>query len=205
MREPASGTFDVTVAPGEDVQAAVDACPPDGSVLLLPGTHDGPLVLTTGKVVHVFGLGRATLRAQTGTVVLSKAATATLDGLVLRREAGGTTNYQHCVWITGGRLRLQACDITSAARMSPCVAIEGGADPVLVACKCVGACAASPQCCPTFSIVRLRRRLNRTPRRRIPSTVGLRPRPPNARPERALLPFLRLCSQNPRWGLNARL
>ena len=43
--EPASGSFDVTVAPGEDVQAAVDACPPGGCVLLLPGTHEGPLVL----------------------------------------------------------------------------------------------------------------------------------------------------------------
>ena len=85
VREPASGTFDVTVAPGEDVQAAVDACPPDGSVLLLPGTHDGPLVLMAGKVVHMFGLGLATLQAATGTVVTSEAETAVdVDGLIIR-------------------------------------------------------------------------------------------------------------------------
>ena len=66
---PASGAFDVTVAPGHAVQAAVDACPTGGSVLLLPGTHEGPLVLTAGKVVHVFGRGSATLRAATGSVL----------------------------------------------------------------------------------------------------------------------------------------
>ena len=43
--EPASGAFDVTVAPGEDVQAAVKRCPPGGCVMLLPGPHEGPLVL----------------------------------------------------------------------------------------------------------------------------------------------------------------
>ena len=43
--EPAFGAFDVVVAPGEDVQAAVDACPAGGCVLLLPGIPDGPLVL----------------------------------------------------------------------------------------------------------------------------------------------------------------
>ena len=43
--EPADGTFDVTVAPGEDMQAAVDRCPPGGCVLLLPGTHEGRIVL----------------------------------------------------------------------------------------------------------------------------------------------------------------
>ena len=39
--EPASGTFDVTVVPGEDVRAAIDRCPSGGSVLLLPGVHEG--------------------------------------------------------------------------------------------------------------------------------------------------------------------
>ena len=136
--------YDVTVAPGQAVQAAVDACPPDGCVLLLPGTHEGPLVLPAGKVVHVFGRGSATLRAATGAVVTSEAATSTCDGLIIRREAGGTTNnYHDCVWIKGGRLRLQACDVTSAASNVVCVVIEGGADPALVACKCVRARALS--------------------------------------------------------------
>ena len=83
VREPAS--FDVTVAPGENVQAAVGACPPDGCVLLLPGTHDGPLVLTAGRVLHVFGRGLATLRAAIGAVVTSEAETAVdVDGLIIR-------------------------------------------------------------------------------------------------------------------------
>ena len=135
--EPASGAFDVTVAPGDNVQAAVDACPAGGCVLLLPGTYDGPLVLA-GKVVHVFGRGRATLRAATGTVVTSEAAEGMLDGLIIRREAGGVYgSYHDCVWIKGGRLRLQACDVTSAAPHVHCIRIDGGADPTLMACKCV--------------------------------------------------------------------
>ena len=133
--EPASGTFDVTVAPGEGVQAAVDRCPPGGCVLLLPGTHEGPLTLR--QEVHVFGRGLATLQSATRSVVVaSAAAKATLDGLLIRREAGGINNlYRDGVWITGGRLRLQACDITSAAS-GILVFIEGGADPVLAACRC---------------------------------------------------------------------
>ena len=117
--EPASGTFDVTVAPGEDVQAAVNACPSGGCVLLLPGTHDGPLV-PLSKEVHVFGRGRATLRAALDTVVYSRAATSTLDGLVIRRKAGGGVD-DYAVWIRGGGLRLQACDITCA--INDCVYI----------------------------------------------------------------------------------
>ena len=135
--------FNVTVVPGQAVQAAVDACPANGSVLLLPGTHDGPLVLTAGKVVHVFGRGSATLRAAMGTVVTSEAAESTLDGLIIRREAGGTSNSGNDgVWIKGGRLRMQACDVTSTFT-GICVVIEGGADPILAACKCVRACADS--------------------------------------------------------------
>ena len=140
---PASGAFDVTVAPGENVQAAVDACPPGGSVLLLPGTHDGPLVLTAGKVVHVFGRGRALLQTSIGTLVTSESATSTLDGLIIRREASHNDEEEEeevddfSVWIKGGRLHLQACDVTSAALDSTCVVIEGGADPLLVSCKCV--------------------------------------------------------------------
>ena len=131
--EPASGAFNVTVAPGEDVQAAVDACPPGGCVLLLPGTHDGPLALVVGKVVHVFGRGCAVLRTAAGEVITSSADAATVDGLIVRREAGGDDN-DYGVWIRGGRLRLQACDITCASLA--CIHIEGGADPTLVACRC---------------------------------------------------------------------
>ena len=50
--------FDVTVTPDEDVQVAVDACPPGGSVLLLPGTHNGPLDLPAGKRCTCSGAAR---------------------------------------------------------------------------------------------------------------------------------------------------
>ena len=119
--------YDVTVAPGQPVQAAVDACPAGGCVLLLPGTHVGPLVLTAGKEVHVFGRGLATLRAA-GTVVTSEAAVATLDGLIIWRDSGGAG---HGVWIKGGALLLQTCNISSAAPGRVyCVFVTGG-DPLL--------------------------------------------------------------------------
>ena len=136
--EPASGTFDVSVAPGANVQAAVDRCPPGGCVLLLPGTHDGPLVLAADKVVHVFGRGLATLRTASGTVIKSESTKATLDGLVIRREAGGTcSNNRDCAWVKGGRLRLQGCDLTSEDERAPCAWIEDGADPLLLCCRYV--------------------------------------------------------------------
>ena len=147
--EPASGAFDVTVAPGEDVQAAVDRCPPGGSVLLLPGSHEGPLELgpqeeardaegeeeaveAVDKEVHVFGRGRATLWTAGGAVVISRATKATLDGLAVRCEAGGVCG----LWIPCGGLRLQACDITRHGMppLNACVSIDGG-DPVLASCR----------------------------------------------------------------------
>ena len=133
VREPASGAFNVTVPPGEDVQAAMNRCPPGGSVLLLPGVHEGPLALPPGKVVHVFGRGLATLWTADGNVLTSSAAAATVDGLIVRREAGGEDDYG--VWICGGQLRLQACNITSESLA--CVAFSGGADPIVTHCKCV--------------------------------------------------------------------
>ena len=142
----------MTVAPGEDVQAAVDACPPGGSVLLLPGAHEGPLVLGPREVangegppvqvgdkeVHVFGCGQATLRTSgknVKDVLTSSAEVATVDGLVLRREASGGGGNHAAVCINGGRLRLQACFVVKSTFDG--VRIEGGAgtNPVLASCK----------------------------------------------------------------------
>ena len=137
--EPASGTFDVTVAPGEDVQAAADRCPPGGCMLLLPGTHDASLVLPADKEVHVFGRGRATLRSAAGTVVTSSSAVSTIDGIVVRQERiiEGIHRSSFGVAIEGGALRVQACDISSAS--DACIFVTGGAgtDPVVTGCKCV--------------------------------------------------------------------
>ena len=140
--------FDVTVAPGEDVQAAVDRCPPGGSVLLLPGAHDGPLFLDSSKEVHVFGRGQATLRGITASALTSHSTDATVDGLILRQEVmngdrddddfdffGDRLAEFPCVSIAAGGLRLQACDVTGAAAV--CVSISGGADPRIASCRSV--------------------------------------------------------------------
>ena len=143
--EPTVDSFDVTVAPGEGVQAAVDRCPPGGCVLLLPGVHAGPLVLgprevvngegppvqVADKEVHVFGRGQATLWAVGGYALVSESAVATCDGLIIRQSSGLSDCFG--VWIKGGRLRLQSCDVVS--EKGSCIFVEGNADPVVVSCK----------------------------------------------------------------------
>ena len=124
--------FDVTVAPGEDVQAAVDGCPPGGSVLLLPGSHAGPLVLAADQEVHVVGRGEALLWTVEGHALVCKAVRATVDGLLLHAEANGGDEING-VLITAGRLRLQACDVVCTSW--ECLLIEGGADPTVASCR----------------------------------------------------------------------
>ena len=147
------GAFDVEVAPGGDVQLAVDNCRAGGSVLLLPGTHEGPLVLAPRQDVRVFGRGRAALRSATTKAVLTFFNNAsTVDGLILRREADGSGEcgapIEGCgVLIEGGQARLQACDITSVS--IACIALTDGAKPVLALCRRVRppALACSPFFC----------------------------------------------------------
>ena len=133
--------FDVTIAPGEDVQAGIERCPPGGSVLLLPGTHEGPLELKANKEVHVFGRGRAVLRAYiTDTapkafhcepellIVESRSDVATIDGLVIR----GGSEYRAGVYVADGGLRLVACDISAA---SDGVLVCNHANPHVIGCR----------------------------------------------------------------------
>ena len=82
---PPPAAFDVTVPPGDSLQAAVSRCPAGGSILLLPGRHAGPLVIT--KELHVFGRGAALLTAEGDHVITCAApkVRATLDGLILRK------------------------------------------------------------------------------------------------------------------------
>ena len=136
--EPAICAFDVTVAPGEGVQAAVDRCPRGGCVLLQPGVHAGPLVLTACQEVHVFGRGRATLRTTAGTVLTCGGAKATFDGLSLKRVV--LNENDGCgVIVRGGALRLQKCDVTSAASAGVWAVSFTGAelDLSIIECKCV--------------------------------------------------------------------
>ena len=111
--EPISGVFDVTVAPGEDVQAGVNACPPGGSVLLLPGEHAGPVDFPPGAIVHLGGRGRAVLSAASLDSVVSDAAVGTIDGIVLRSTrpapAADEEDDEHLTgfYVRGG-IRIQA-------------------------------------------------------------------------------------------------
>ena len=137
--EPALGAFDVTVAPGEGVQAAVDRCPRGGCVLLQPGVHAGPLVLTAGREVHVFGRGRATLRTTAGAVLTCQGgAKVTCDGLSLKRVGlPVVADWGDGVSLRCGALRLQKCDVTSAAGTGIRAATGSASDLSVVDCKCV--------------------------------------------------------------------
>ena len=149
---PQPAAFDVTVAPGDYLQAAVDRCPPGGSVLLLPGLHPGSLLLT--KDVHVFGRGAAEIRSSNSAhVIVSVAPDAVIDGLILRSQpdlghesptiadlavglAERNWNTCTCVEVVGGRLRMQACHIDRA--IGDGVQVTARAEVEIVACQCAG-------------------------------------------------------------------
>ena len=126
-------TFDIAVAPGVNVQTAIDRCPPGGTVLLLPGTHEGPLVLRADQEVHVFGRGKATLRTSAEHVIVSASEKATLDGLVVRTGAHSFGSGHFGILVTSGKLRVQACDVSSQSRAGIC-AKGPSADPFVVCC-----------------------------------------------------------------------
>ena len=136
---PAQPTsFDVTVSPRESLQAAIDRCREGGSVLLLPGSYEGGVILS--KVVHLFGRGEATLwrAAGEGSVITSTAPVATLDGLIVRLGPHAEGERGHCgILITAGRLLVQHCDVSSKSRSS--VIVEGAsASPTILGCKVHG-------------------------------------------------------------------
>lgn len=71
------------VAPGEDVQAAVAAEPAGGSIVLLPGRHQGPVVLD--RPVALVGREGAVLEGPgRGSIVTVIASGAAVRGLTLR-------------------------------------------------------------------------------------------------------------------------
>ena len=148
VNEPATGAFDETVVPGKSIQAAVDRCRPGGSVLLLPGTHEGPLSLSADKEVHVFGRGLVTLQTPSGGVITSKSAKATIDGVTVittsrTARAASSAGSSAGITISGGGLRLQRV-VVSCPSAHCCVRVEGpsaggpATDPVLVGCRVQG-------------------------------------------------------------------
>ena len=130
--EPAE--FDEVVSPGEGgpIQAAIDRCREGGAILLQPGTYDLSKFVHVGKEVHVFGRGLARLRPVECAGIACTAAAATLDGLVVERTRGQKKFIG--IEISFGRARLQHTLITGAFKTG--CSIMGGADPVIVACRC---------------------------------------------------------------------
>ena len=126
--EPVSGAFDKTIAPGEDVQAAVDACPRGGCVLLLPGLHVGSLSLRADREVAVFGRGAAFLVALNGHTLTSSAARSAVSGICILRLG---LQPGHAVLVEGGGLSLHACAAHSSG--GSCVAVLSGS-PSVVEC-----------------------------------------------------------------------
>ena len=137
---PPPAIFDVTVPPGADLQLAIDGCPTGGSVLLLPGVHSGPLLVS--KEVHLFGRGEATVACVTrgASAISCDAPSGTLSGLIVRKgplpEGAEAVVGDHGIWIRKGRMRVVDCDASSEARAS-CVRVDGGkeTDPVVQGCK----------------------------------------------------------------------
>ena len=147
--EPASGAFDVILAPSDDLQAGINKCPVGGSVLLQPGLYEGKLRLR--REVHVFGRGHAALTTHVGdTVVMSKAPRATLDGVGIRQAGGegGEGGIKSGVWVKRGRMRLQNCDVSSSS--GSCILVSDGADPVIAHCRCVRGRGGGAAHVPTF-------------------------------------------------------
>ena len=154
MLEP--GRFWRELSPGDDVQAAAKACPPDRCILLRPGVHVlepraqlFSLVgvgLTLFHRVHIFGRGQATVQSPgCGITVAIRGphlgARCTLDGLtVLTVSDTGDSG----VVMDGGPVRLQSCVITGPSRFGLQVgnnvtlgppAAHAAPPPVITACR----------------------------------------------------------------------
>ena len=143
--EPPDGAFDVTVSPGEPLQAAIARAKPGATVLLLPGEHAGPLVLGPSTEVHIYGRGKATLTGDgRGPVVTSTAARASLTGVAITQRVARSNASWGLFWagrghvavcVRGGSLTLRCCDVRSNAGDG--VAISGGAgsSPEISGCR----------------------------------------------------------------------
>lgn len=87
-----------TVAPGEDVQAAVEAAGPGETVELLPGLHRGPVRL--GRPVVLAGREGAALEGTgTGSVITVTAADAVVRNLTLRGSGADVPGMDSAVYL----------------------------------------------------------------------------------------------------------
>ena len=116
----AAGVYDVVVAPGDSLQAALDSCRAGGSILLLGGVHAGPVLVH--KPVRVFGRCAA-LIASPGVVVCVCIPTGCgafeCDGVAIWRESFVGTphdaqSFSGALMVAAGsHARLVRCDLQS--------------------------------------------------------------------------------------------
>ena len=128
MLEPRSGRFWRQLSPGDDVQAAADACPEGGCILLRPGIFDlvphvvpevldkrVGLSITTS--VNLFGRGQVTVQSQNSARTLDIRYRGgnlfAVDGLTVQflRPRSPTFSTISAA-VSGGFSRLQSCVIT---------------------------------------------------------------------------------------------
>ena len=143
LLEPRSGRFWRELSPGDDVQAAVNACPEGGCILLRPGVHtlvpqEEGVGLEIRRAVSIFGRGAATVQSlgSTYTIImgaLSATSPFALDGLVVRSvdqqaEAAG-------VVINSGSARLQSCAITGPSFIGLLIGGASPSPPVITSCR----------------------------------------------------------------------
>ena len=140
--EPRSGRFWRELSPGDDVQAAVKACPEGGCILLRPGVHtlvpQGEVGLIINRAVNIFGKGAATVQSpgSSSTIHISAHSANSpfaLDGLIVRsvgQQAGGDG-----VAIAGGSPRLQSCVITGPSLVGLHITGASPSPPVIINCR----------------------------------------------------------------------
>ena len=146
VSEPPSGHFFAVVRPeqgGAGIQAALDACPPDGAILLLAGVFVVAESLAVHRPVHLFGRGAATLRGkgadrQPLAIVMASTSFASLSDV----HVACTDEGSYALYVSNpGRLRLERCEVTSLPH--PCsLVVADGSRAVLdvVDSKITGAC-----------------------------------------------------------------
>ena len=90
-----SEKFDICISPSVSLQTGINNCPDGGSILLLPGIHNGQIVIDNNKEINIFGRGIATIELS----IISNSKKLTIDGV------NSTSNK--CIFIKSGCFNLQ--------------------------------------------------------------------------------------------------
>ena len=141
--EPRSGRFWRELSPGDDVQAAVGACPKGGCILLRPGTHtlaSQEAGITIRNPINIFGRGLAKIQSPGSDHIVHIApppnlsSLIILDGLVV--HSSGNPDGSVGVYVRGGSTRLQSCVIDGPSRHGLEITNGSRCPPVVINCRC---------------------------------------------------------------------